>query len=127
MSAELARGEDGGALPDEAGVTGVRSPEYCADPANLIWREWDDGIVVFQRSSNKTHLLNVVSATALEVLCERPADAHALAAVVAVRLERPCDDDFIEQIDSLLDFFEHLGLARALDERAFIGPSVGRG
>lgn len=67
----------------------------------LLWRAWDDDVVVFNLASNQTHLLDAFSAAVLKALAAAPltpetlterfvAELGADQAQVSERLEVAC-------------------------------------
>lgn len=55
-------------------------------PVNLHWRRWDDGFVVFDDASGRTHQFDALTACVLLRLDEGPCDQAALAEEVAANL-----------------------------------------
>jgi PqqD family protein of HPr-rel-A system len=81
-------------------------------PEELLWETWDDGIVLFQPTSGKTHVLNPLGALALDLLAESPCTSTELVDRIAQATEQPHDEALRGQIDSLLSYLEHLGISR---------------
>ena len=78
----------------------------------LLWETWDDGIVVFQPTSGKTHVLNPLGALALDLLAEAPSTASELVERIAGATERPRDEALEGQVRTLLTYLDRLGIAR---------------
>ena len=53
----------------------------------LAFRQWDDGLVLFNSLSGATHLLGPGAALLLEVLQDRPAGSNELAAALQAAFE----------------------------------------
>lgn len=80
--------------------------------ADLLWRAWDDGHVVYNTGSGDTHLLDETAAEVLRALQRGPMDVTALAALVApVRGYTPEDAEAYAL--ELLKELERLALVEA--------------
>jgi len=67
----------------------------------LACREWDGEAVLYNDLSGSTHLLDGAALDLLHALRDQPADAAALAARLADRLDAG-DDDLVSLIDDML-------------------------
>lgn len=82
-------------------------------PEQLLWKEWDQTVVLYQPSSGKTHFLNPLSATLLEVVATSPGSASSIAQRSAHALELDCEGEFEANVLRVLTRFEHLGLVES--------------
>lgn len=55
--------------------------------ARLLWQTWDDEVIVFNTASGQTHLLDVLSAAALEEIERRPGTIDQLSGRLADRFK----------------------------------------
>lgn len=88
-----------------------RVPRWRAgDQNDIIWAGWNGEYVAFHRPSGATHFLNLTSKQLLEDILVEPKDA----AQIATALSRcaSSDDEAADpnEIQSILDRFEELGL-----------------
>ena len=81
------------------------------ESVSLVWQVWDpDEIVVFNRASGQTHLLDAFSAAVLREIAERPQSMSTLCGELAERLE--LDRGAISERSRIVcESFEQLGLA----------------
>jgi PqqD family protein of HPr-rel-A system len=81
----------------------------------LAWREWDSEVVVYNRDTGSTHLLDYLAAMILRHLCT--AEGGATLAELADVLEGDANieerQDCIAMIARVLEEFDRLGLAKA--------------
>ncbi len=92
------------------------------DPDQLRWRRWDEETIVYHVPSGETHLLNELSAAALESLSHRPASADELAKRLAEALDLEVDATLRDQLAQLLEQFDERGLIEPVDADAPTGP-----
>lgn len=87
-----------------------------AGSGDLLWRWWDEQLVVFEPTSGDTHLLNLVAGAVLCSLHEGPRRAAELAERVAARLDMPPDEEqtLQSEIDVLLGDLEAAGLVEVV-------------
>jgi len=76
----------------------------------LYFRSWNDEFVVYNSLSGDTHLLGSAAAHVLQKLHQGPAGAMTLTASLAPLIQAEMDDEFVFQIDQLLDDLEKLAL-----------------
>jgi PqqD family protein of HPr-rel-A system len=78
---------------------------------SLAWREWDlEEVVVYNRGSGATHLLDAFSAAALRLIAERPHSAHELAHELTVQ-SGAAEQVVRARLFEVLETLRHLGLA----------------
>lgn len=81
----------------------------------IHWKEWDDGILVYNASSGSTHVLNPISAKILKALAKYPAN-------IIEALERitqdigPSDGEVLASIEKFVANLEELGLIEPSSE-----------
>ena len=81
---------------------------------HLLWADWPEGHVVYQRPSGKTHLLNAVSHHLLQQVLREPRNVSELVALLDVQRD---DDSLALATDSVimtLERFEELGLVERI-------------
>ncbi len=92
----------------------VTSPAttWCVPPdADLRWKLWGEEAVVFHPASGDTHVLHLIAAETLFVLCERRcATAAELSEHLAAALEVENDDTVLRHVEQCLAQFRELGL-----------------
>jgi PqqD family protein of HPr-rel-A system len=76
----------------------------------LIWKSWDEEVVVFNLASGHTHFLNPVAAQALKILEQRPLSADELSQHLASANGLPSDKQLIEHVNNLLSKLDEIGL-----------------
>jgi PqqD family protein of HPr-rel-A system len=81
------------------------------ESVSLVWQVWDpDEVIVFNRASGQTHLLDAFSAAVLREIAERPRSMSALSEDLAERLG--LDDSAVEARSRIVcESFARLGLA----------------
>jgi PqqD family protein of HPr-rel-A system len=84
----------------------------AAPPEDLVWNTWDDEFVVFHRPSGRTHFLNAASAEIITRHLSRPASTVDIADAYPSPDETINAEHHLEDILSLLERFEHLGLIK---------------
>lgn len=76
----------------------------------LLWQEWDDGCVVFNRLTGETHMFDLTSSYLLRLIEAAPRPGRALAAQMARDLEQPDDDAHLMRVVRLLHNFMAMGI-----------------
>jgi PqqD family protein of HPr-rel-A system len=76
----------------------------------LIWKSWDEEVVVFNLASGYTHFLNPVAAQALKILEQEPLSADELSQRLALSDGLASDKQLIELVKNLLSKFDEMGL-----------------
>jgi len=79
----------------------------------LIWRDWADESVVFDRRSGQTLLLDLVAREALKSVENVPCNCVELCAMLAARLETEVDGELEKYIDQFFERLEMLGIIDA--------------
>lgn len=82
----------------------------AAPPGSLLWREWDDGCVIFSRATGETHYLDDFTAYLLRLVEAAPRTQDALTATVCAELGRERSAAFEAQVARALRNFETLAL-----------------
>lgn len=77
--------------------------------SQIAWTVWNDEAVVYNIASGDTHHLNSVAALALQKL-HTPHTAKSLASALSEELPIVLDQQFVLQIEQLLQQFDELGL-----------------
>jgi len=84
---------------------------WLGDPTiEVRWRTWGDETIIYNCNSGDTHLLNRISAEALKILQENPADAETLTQKIAFRYELQNNQELLQHMKELLSLFSDLGL-----------------
>lgn len=91
-----------------------RTTWQVVDAAELSWRFWDDQFIVFNPASGDTHLLNPLAGEALQRLQQGPADVPELARHAASNLGLAPDELLSQEIETLLDELDELGLVESV-------------
>jgi PqqD family protein of HPr-rel-A system len=78
----------------------------------LAWRSWDGRIVLYDERTGDTHYFDALTAEIFEDLLETPRSGAALVAVVADRLDLPCDATLAESVGTALERLAAIGIAR---------------
>ena len=76
----------------------------------LKWKNWQDGVVVFNLLSGNTHVLNPTAARVLNVLNNAPMSGEELASKLASDNGIDFDKDLVERVQGLLANLDDLGL-----------------
>ena len=74
-------------------------------------RTWGDDHLVWSELTGQTHLLDLLPATVLRLLQERPAGSNELSERVAKALKLEDDNKLLAMVEQTLADFERLGLA----------------
>jgi len=78
---------------------------------SLLWQSWDeDEVIVFNRGSGQTHLLDAFSAAVLRRIEASPTTTVDLARFFATGFELDASV-LIHRVDAACERFDHLGLA----------------
>jgi len=78
---------------------------------SLLWRSWDENeIIVFNRASGQTHLLDAFSAAVLRRIEAAPAATSDLARFFATGLELD-ERGLANRVNAVCERFDQLGLA----------------
>ena len=81
---------------------------------SFLFREFPDEVLVYERASGDTHLLDPASALLLQVLNEHPVSVTTLGQACARAMDIACDEAFVRNLEHLLAELEE----RELVERA---------
>lgn len=77
----------------------------------LQWHSWgDEQFAVFNTLSGETHCMNLTAALLLQHLEERPATVDSLVAEIRDALPDGADAAALEQVESLIEEFDQIGL-----------------
>lgn len=76
----------------------------------LMWRDLDDGCLVYHRLTGETHFFNLYTAFILRTLQEQPRSLGDLCHHVATQLDELEDDAFVEKISQQLANFESMAM-----------------
>ncbi|MEN3974692.1 HPr-rel-A system PqqD family peptide chaperone [Emcibacter sp. SYSU 3D8] len=82
----------------------------AAPSGSLLWREWDDGCVVFNLATGETHYLDDFTAYLLRLVETSAQTADALTGTVCAELGREHSAALEAQIGRALRNFEVLAL-----------------
>ena len=107
-------GADPVQLPNDAVTTERDRADaiWCLPPeVSLVWQCWDEEeVIVFNRASGQTHLLDAFSAAVLRRIEASPAKTSDLARFFAASFE--LDEGVLsERVDAVCARFDQLGLA----------------
>jgi len=83
---------------------------WLIDRNRLIWRDWVDESVIFDRRSGQTLLFDLVSREALKCLESHPYTRSELCKVLASRLGVEVDSELDRYVDEFVGRLEILGL-----------------
>lgn len=81
------------------------------EPGGLTWRLWDGEYIVFHAFSGMTHYLDATAGAVLELLLERPASIHDLAAELESTTGTAASDTIHAALREVLRRFGEIGLA----------------
>lgn len=88
-----------------------RSVSWAALPAELLlWEQFGDEYVVYNRCSGETHFLNVTAAEVLRVLQEGPATLTAVVAQVCRVFDVEEEPALTQHISRVIQEFDYVGL-----------------
>jgi len=76
----------------------------------LVWHDWDDGCVVFNRATGETHFLNLWTSYLLRLIEQGPTDAAVLADRIADDLAAERDEAVATRVSKTLQNFESMAL-----------------
>ena len=79
-------------------------------PDDIIWAHFDEDYIAFQRSSGKTHFLNVASYVLLNELLTEPCDLETIADEFVVDGQDVNQVEYLGQMREMLVHLETLGL-----------------
>lgn len=82
----------------------------AAPPGSLLWREWDDGCVIFNRTTGETHYLDDFTAYLLRLVETAPGTQDTLTDTVCAELGRERSATLEAQIARALRNFETLAV-----------------
>lgn len=89
----------------------VNPDKRCINEQNrLIWRDWGDESVVFDRRSGQTLLLDLVAREALKSIETVPCNCVELCAILAAHLETEVDEELEKYIDQFFERLDKLGI-----------------
>lgn len=92
-------------------MDGTRETFRLAAPSgSLLWREWDDGCVIFNRATGETHYLDDFTAYLLRLVEAAARTRDALTDTVCAELGRERSVTLEAQIARALRNFETLAL-----------------
>jgi PqqD family protein of HPr-rel-A system len=84
------------------------------EDVGLLWRSWDEEVIVFNQASGQTHLLDALSAAALRELEQHPRTLTELAGHLAEQYGLG-PVDLRERLIGICRRFDELGLAEPVD------------
>lgn len=80
---------------------------------SLLWQSWDeDEVIVFNRASGQTHLLDAFSAAVLRRIESAPTTKPELMRYFVAEFELD-ESTLVDRLDAVCQRFEELGLAEA--------------
>lgn len=84
---------------------------WCSHgPGAVSWIDWEDGIVAYHRPSGVTHFLNLSSRVLIEDILREPKDVEQVAIALDVPEMPAADRPSLDDVRSMLERFEELGL-----------------
>ena len=84
---------------------------WCSPgPDTVSWVDWEDGIVAYHRPSGVTHFLNPSSRILIEDILREPKDVGQVAVALDVPGMPETDRPSLDDVRSMLERFEELGL-----------------
>ena len=96
-----------------ASVNHSVSRQWRSSPqTDFLWFGWDDEFIAFHRPSGKTHYLNNASEQLLTRILLVPMNAAEIAAEYAGAGN--FNDQFVDEMMTMLEHFEDLGLVERL-------------
>ena len=84
--------------------------------ANLLMKSWDDGVIVYNRDSGTTHLLNPTAGQVLYCLADSHCSAAELSHRLALQNDLESDAELDHTIEDLLKQLDSLGLIEPVAE-----------
>ena len=88
----------------------ARPKWQSTSPGDILWVEWERNFVAYHRPSGKTHFLNAASEILLTEILAEPKDAESVADEFSAEVTGDRADEYLEQITSMLERLEQLGL-----------------
>ena len=82
----------------------------AAPSGTLVWQEWDDGCVIFNRATGQTHYLDTFTSYLLRLVEAEARTAALLTGAVCAELEQQRTPALEAQIARALANFESLAL-----------------
>ena len=79
-------------------------------PDDILWAHFDEDYIAFQRSSGKTHFLNVASYVLLEEILSEPCDLGTVADEFMAEGQEASRAQYLGQMKEMLCHLESLGL-----------------
>ena len=76
----------------------------------LLWRSWDDEVIVYNTASGQSHLLDALSGAVLKEIERRPGTVEQLAGRLTKELGLE-SHALLERLDEICTHFDELGLA----------------
>jgi PqqD family protein of HPr-rel-A system len=80
----------------------------------LIFRAWDDEVVIYNALSGDTHVIDATAAQILQALQQSPSDVQTLAQLLAVQLQCEPGDELNRDIESVLSDMAALSLVECV-------------
>jgi PqqD family protein of HPr-rel-A system len=92
---------------DKASIAWTGLPEEL-----LLWEQFGDEYVVYNRRSGETHFLNLTAAEVLRILQGGPATLPAVAAQIRDLFDVETEEEpaLIQHISRVIQEFDHVGL-----------------
>jgi PqqD family protein of HPr-rel-A system len=78
----------------------------------LLWRHWEQDIVVYNPISGNTHVLTPVAGQVLKLLDTGPASRAQIAQAISSAAGVTVDEEITREVDNLLTNLDELGLIR---------------
>jgi PqqD family protein of HPr-rel-A system len=86
------------------------SYRLAGPPGTLVWRDWDDGCVIFSRATGETHYLDTFTSYLLRLIEAEPNTADGLTDAVCAGLASERTTVLETRIAQALRNFETLSL-----------------
>ena len=80
------------------------------EDVGLLWKSWDEEVIVFNQASGQTHLLDALSAEVLRELEQRPVTVVDLVTLFADRYGLN-SEELGDRLTTICRRFDELGLA----------------
>jgi PqqD family protein of HPr-rel-A system len=81
-----------------------------AVPGALVWREWEDGCVIFNRATGETHYLDLFTSFLLRLIEAGAVDPDSVSQTVAAELGEDLTPQFEARVARAMLNFETLAL-----------------
>lgn len=78
--------------------------------ADLKWKSWEDGKLVFHTASGNTHVVNPLAASILRTLADQPTGPAEVSQRIAAEAQLENDDELLQSVEKLLANLDELGL-----------------